>query len=230
VFAYGSFAGLHAVVGAVALVGFWVAALSRKGGRVHRAAGKVHVFAMLAVILSAVPLTLDFLFARSTAFGLFLAYLIVLVGTSVWCGWQAIRHKRDWAKYTGAGYRILMWLNLAVGATIVGVGAVYIPVLKIPIVVVGFLGIGNFARMFAFGRRPPTDPRWWLDEHLSAMIPSGAGSHVAFLFFGLPKIVPAVAGTAVQNAAWLAPIVVAVIARAYAAHKYLAPSTKASTV
>jgi hypothetical protein len=228
VFAYDSFAGLHAVVGTVALVAFWIAAFSKKGGRVHRAAGKTHVFAILAVILSAVPLTLDFLFGRSAAFGLFLAYLMVLVGTSVWCGWQAIRHKTDWAKYTGVGYQILMWLNLAVGATIVVIGSVYIPVLKVPIVVVGLLGIGSFARMFAFRRRPPTDARWWLNEHLSAMIPSGAGSHVAFLFFGLPKIVPAVAGTAVQNAAWLAPIVIAVVARAYAAPRYLAPHTKNS--
>ena len=225
-FAYGWFAALHGFVGATALGAFWIAALSTKGSRVHRVAGKAHVITMAGVIVSAVPLTLEFLLVGSTVFGMFLTYLIVLVGTSVWCGWQAIRHKRDWARYTGAGYQLLMWLNLVVGATTIVLGAFYIPTLKIPIVIVGALGIANAARMFAFRRRAPTNPRWWLSEHLSAMIPSGAGAHVAFLFFGLPKIVPAVAGTAVQNLAWIVPIVVAGIARTYAARKYLGTEAK----
>jgi hypothetical protein len=81
--------------------------------------------------------------------------------------------------------------------------------------------------MYAFARREPSDPRWWLNEHLSSMIASGAGGHVAFLFFGLPKILPGVAGTAAQNFAWLAPIVAAGIARAYLARKYLRRATPA---
>lgn len=224
--AYATFASLHAVAGAVALASFWVAAVVTKGSRVHRRAGRVHVLAILAVSATAVPLVFVFL-ARSTAFGLFLTYLVVLVGTSAWCGWHAVRDKRNWQRYTGVGFRALMWLNLIVGVAIVGIGVFYMPTLKIPTVVIGLLGVGSFARMYAFARRAPTDPRWWLNEHLSAMVASGAGGHVAFLFFGLPKILPAVAGTAAQNFAWLAPIVAAGIARAYLARKYLRRTTPA---
>ena len=224
--AYQTFASLHAIAGAVALASFWVAALTTKGGRMHRRAGKVHVLSIVSVIATAVPLVLAFL-ARSTAFGLFLTYLVVLVGTSAWCGWHSVRDKRDWPRYTGARFKALMWLNLVVGIAIIGVGVFYMPTLKIPTVVIGLLGIASFVRMYAFARREPSDPRWWFNEHLSSMIASGAGGHVAFLFFGLPKILPGVAGTAAQNFAWLAPIVAAGIARAYLARKYLRRATPA---
>ncbi len=52
----------------------------------------------------------------------FLAYLLVITSTSVWCSWRAIRDKRDWARYTGPVYRTLMVLNGLSGLAIAYIG------------------------------------------------------------------------------------------------------------
>ena len=40
----------HGVIGALALVTFWLSGLSRKGGSVHRASGKVYLLAMTGML------------------------------------------------------------------------------------------------------------------------------------------------------------------------------------
>jgi hypothetical protein len=54
--AYRSLLALHVVLGAIALVGFWVALAARKGGRLHLRSGRIYVLSMsgsaaLAVVL-----------------------------------------------------------------------------------------------------------------------------------------------------------------------------------
>lgn len=211
---------LHLLTGLVALIGFWAAALTVKGSSRHKAAGKAHLLGMAGILASAVPITVDYLLHRSTILGLFLCYLFVLVGTSVWCGWRAVRDRRDWNGYTGLGFQLLMWLNLVTGAGTIVLGGLFMPTLKLVAVIIGVLGVLAFIRMQVFRRSRPTDSRWWLQEHFVAMIQSGAGSHVAFLFFGLPKLLPAMAGTSMQRFAWLAPIVIAGIATVWLRRKY----------
>jgi hypothetical protein len=210
----------HLFFGTLALSAFWIAAFARKGSRIHRGAGKTHLIGMTGVLASAAPMSLEYLLHRSAVLGLFLAYLFVLVGTAVWCGWRAIRDRDDWRRYTGTGYRTLMWLNLTSGAATVVLGLFFMPTLKLVTVVIGLLGMASFVSMRMFLRHPPDNSRWWQEQHFTSMIQSGAGNHVAFLFFGLPKLLPMLAGTVMQQFAWLAPIVVAGVAIQYLRRKH----------
>lgn len=218
---YRLFALLHLAAGTAALLAFWVAALSRKGSAPHRAAGRWHLRAMTTVLISAMPLAAVILTQRSIVLGMFLLYLFVLVGTSVFCGWRALRDKNDWHRYTGRIYRLLLGLNACSGLAAIALGAFFMPTLRAVTVIIGLLGLATALRMFLFLRRPPQSPRWWLGEHFTSMVQSGAGAHVAFLFFGLPKVLPALAGPGMQNLAWLTPIVLAGIAQPLLARTYL---------
>ena len=53
------------------------------------------------------------------------------------------------------------------------------------------------------------------------MIGNGVATHIAFLTIGLPKVLPFLAGSSVLNLAWLAPLVVAVLAGIHLTRKYL---------
>lgn len=219
--AYAILALLHAGLGTLALATFWIAGLARKGSPVHRGAGKVYLLAMVGLLVLAVPMAVTIVLRGEPVLGSFLLYLLVITTTAVWSSWYAIRRKRDWARYTGRGFRVLMWTNLASGLAIAGIGLFLAT--RMQLIIVAFSGIGLlvFVQMWRFSRRPPTDPRWWLREHLGAMLGNGVATHIAFLSIGLPRLFPTLAGPTLQNLAWLGPLVVAFIAGSWLTRKYL---------
>ncbi len=213
---------LHGLIGVLALVTFWTAGLARKGSPVHKASGKLYLVAMAALLVPALPLAIRIYLVKSPLGGLFLMYLWVITVTSVWTGWRAVRDKRDWSKFTGPVYRGLTWLNLASGVAVLLMGLLVAKQMQVIFIAFSLIGIGSFVSMQRFARQPPTDPRWWLEQHLGAMIGNGVATHIAFLSIGLPKLLPMLAGPVLQNLAWLAPLVIAVLARIYLGRKFLA--------
>jgi len=212
---------LHAGLGTLALATFWTAGLARKGSPVHRAAGKVYLLAMAGLLGAAVPMSLEVLLNRSRVGGAFLLYLLVIAVTAVWSSWRAIRDKRDWARYTGPVFRGLMWLNLASGLAIAGIGLLLAKNMQLIIVAFSGIGLVAFVQMWRFSRQPPEDPRWWLREHLTAMLGNGVATHIAFLSLGLPRLLPMIDGPTLRNLAWLGPLVVAFVAGSWLTRKYL---------
>jgi len=212
---------VHGGLGLLALVTFWLAGLTRKGSGLHKRVGKLYLLAMAALLLPALPLSIRILLFKSGVFGAFLLYLQVLTGTSVWTSWRAIRDKRDWRRYVGNGYRALAWANLVGGAAILIVGLFIADFARLVLVAFSAIGLINFFSMRRFSAQAPNDPRWWLREHVNGMIGNGVATHIAFLSLGLPKLLPMLAGPALQTIAWLGPLVVATAAGAWLRRKYL---------
>jgi hypothetical protein len=212
---------VHGGLGALALATFWTAGLARKGSPLHRAAGKAYLLAMAALLAAALPMCLLILSRGKVVVGSFLAYLLLITVTSTWTSWRAIRDKRDWARYTGPAYRTLAWLNLAGGLGIAAVGLLKAQSMQLVIVSFSLIGIVSFFSMRRFARQAPVDPRWWLRQHLNAMLGNGVATHIAFLSIGLPKLLPMLAGPVLQNLAWLGPLGVAAAAGSWLSRKYL---------
>lgn len=216
----------HIGVGALALGTFWIGGLTRKGSRLHKGAGKVYLGTMAVVLASSVPLTVTLALQRSAVVGAFLAYLLVITASGVWQAWRAIKDKSDFAAYTGPVYRVLAWLNLLSGAALLTLGVQRGILLFAGFSLVGIIGGWSMLR---FARRAPDDPRWWLREHLSAMVGNGVATHIAFLAIGLPRLVPALDTPAYQYAGWFGPVIVAQIAGALLRRRFLAPRANAQS-
>lgn len=216
---------LHIGLGVVALVTFWAAGMAKKGSPVHKAAGKVYLGSMAGLLGAALPMSFYVLAARGPVTGGFLLYLVIITATSVWSAWRAIRDKRDWARYTGLVYRVLMWLNLAGALGVVALGLFLAQQMQLVIVSFSAIGFVSFVQMWRFARRAPADPRWWLRQHLSANLGNGVATHIAFLAIGLPRLLPALANATWVNIAWLAPLGVAFVAGAWLTRKYLPKRT-----
>ena len=212
---------LHLALGVAALVSYWVAALAKKGSPPHKLAGNIYVLVMAALLLPAIPLTLRLMITRSHAFGWFLFYLLLITCTALWLGWFAVRNKRDFARYIGRAFRPLAWVNIAAGIAILGLGIASRQPIFIGFSVVGVL-IGR--GMLSLARKGPGHPRWWMEQHMGAMLGCGVATHIAFLSIGLPRLLPSMAGPLVQNVAWLGPLAVAGAARVWLGHKYLPKS------
>lgn len=217
---YSITAFMHALIGTAALVTFWIAGMSKKGSPVHKAAGKIYLLTMTGILFSAFPLAVSIAINKSQVAGSFLLYLLIITSTSVWNSWRAIRDKRDWKRYTGPVYKTLMVLNLLGGLSIAAIGIFMAEFMQVIITSFSLIALVGAYRMYQFQRAAPTDPRWWMREHLSAMIGNGVATHIAFLQIGLPKILPVLSGSALLNLAWLGPLVIAVLSGFYLTRKY----------
>jgi hypothetical protein len=155
----------------------------------------------------------------------FLGYLVVIVATGVWNAWRAIRDKKDFAAYTGRVFKTLAWLNIGSGLAVLGLGLARNVPLFAGFSLVGLIG---GIVMLRFARRAPTNPRWWLSEHLGAMLGNGAATHIAFLAIGLPRLVPALNTPSWNYVAWFAPVLIALGARLVLTRRYLPPAPRPS--
>ena len=221
----------HVIAGTVALLGFWTAAVLRKGSPRHRLVGRAYLLAMVAVILSGIPLTLQRLADGHTVTGTFLGYLLLITATGVWTAWRAIRDKHDPVAFTGPVYRGFAVANLLAGLGVLALGwQVGSPLLM------GFSAIGLFAGQDMLRKRARIvgKPLWWRQEHYTAMLGNGVATHIAFLGLGLPRLLPMVDGTALHYLAWFGPLLVALVAkplldRRFAAKPRPAPAAALAT-
>lgn len=215
----------HIAAGVIALITFWIAGLAKKGSPVHKVAGKAHLIAMSGIVATGLPLSLLILAAGKPVIGGFLLYLVLIVASGLWQAWRAIRDKRDWARYVGPVYRVLAWANLAGGLGMIVLGLFFATQMQLVISSFSIIGLLGFVQMRRFARSAPTDPRWWLSEHMGAMLGNAAATHIAFLAVGLPRLVPALANPLWVNIAWLGPLAAVFVARAWLNRKYLPKRT-----
>lgn len=210
---------VHLVTGILALLAFWLPALTRKGSRVHRSAGKVFMLLMLAVIVTGVPLAARQLWLGHWVGGTFLAYLAIIVSTSVASAWYALKLKREPARYYGRVYRAGAWLNIGSGATVLGIGLFNgVPLLMFFSFVGVFGGIDMLKRL----RPAQREPNWWLLEHIGGVIGAGIAAHIAFGVFGLRRIWPAYSSldSWIGMLAWLLPLAIGIPAAIWLTRKY----------
>ncbi len=212
----------HALAGTVALMTFWTAGLARKGSPLHKGAGKVYMAAMVAVVVTAVPLTVSLALKGQWPGATFLAYLVILVSHSCRMAWLAIRLKRDFARYTGTGFRISAGLLTLSGVVVVAVGVAFEAWL---LIIFGLLGPMGGWDAWNLIRKGPTSPKWWLKEHYGAMIGNGVATHIAFLQIGLMRLIPELGSSAVQNLAWFGPLTVGIAAGFWLDRRYMRPRT-----
>jgi len=219
--AYKLLLSLHGLLGVLALVTFWIGGMTRKGSPLHKRAGKLYLLAMVALLVPALPLAIRILVLKSQLGGVFLLYLWVITVTSVWTSWRAIRDKRDWARFAGPAYKALAGLNIVSGVVVLGMGLFLAQDSQAIFIAFSSVGLLGGIAMLRFTRQAPDNPRWWLKEHLGAMIGNGVATHIAFLSIGLPKMLPMFDGPLLHNVAWLGPLAAAVAARIHLGRKYL---------
>ena len=209
---------LHIGAGTTALIGFWSAGMARKGGALHVRVGQIYLAAMTVVMVTGLIMAAT-LFARGKVVSAsFLSYLIVITAAASWNSWRAIRDKRDWQRFSGPMFRVLVALSALSGLAIFWLGYVR----GIPLFMgFAFVGIGVGFGTWRDIRRGPEDAKWWLRQHYRSMMGNGVATHIAFLGLGLPRLLPELAGGSLQLISWFGPIAVAFAAAKGGAFSWL---------
>lgn len=208
---------LHIGAGSLALLLFWTAAMLRKGTGLHRRIGHVYLIAMCGVIVTGVPLALALLERGRPVGALFLTYLLLLVASTCWSAWRAIRDRQAPARYFGPVYWCFAGLVALYGLFLLSLG-----LREGARLLVVFGGIGPLAALGAWRawRRAPNDPMWWLREHYGAMIGNGVATHIAFIGIGLRNAVPWLEPQLLQAIAWFGPLLAALLAAWWLDRRY----------
>lgn len=207
----------HVVAGTVALAAFWTAAACRKGSRPHVLAGRVYLVAMTGIILSSIPLVARFALQGNYVLAAFFAFLLVLVITTCWSAWRAIRDRAHPERYVGSIYWVLTTLVLAGGIAIAALGLVHGSWI---LGIFGGIGILAGADGFRIRQRIANDRAWWLKEHMGAMIGNAVATHIAFFSLGLRSLLPGLDSAVVNYLAWFGPLSAALLAAWWLDRRY----------
>jgi len=166
---YQSIRALHILCGTVALFVAPAAMLTAKGQQAHRRWGKIYFWAMAALTMSAMLMTLF----RPV---LFLALVAVFSFYFAFRGYRSVKRKNqqpsffDWAA---------AWIALAgsLGLVVLGVFPLKAGFLPAPVVSLAFGLFGASISGIDIYRfyRPPRDPRTWWYSHMGGML----GSYIA---------------------------------------------------
>lgn len=208
----------HIGIGTLAFASLWTAGFARKGGYVHRRAGRIYLLTMTLVLASAGVLTMFAFLEGQWMGGIFLVYLLTITGTALWMGRRALRFKGDARGYTRGAMPLVGIANTLAAAGAVAVGIMADELFIAGISVIGFLiGIG----ILTMWRKPPDHPRFWLKEHIGGMIGAGIATHIAFASIGLRSLFPGADVSVVTIWPWAAPLIIGFAASAYFENRYV---------
>ena len=205
----------HIATGAVGLLLFWVAVLSRKGGPTHKQWGRVFVYSMLVTGCFAIGMGVSTLLDPvgthpkladtvmvTGIFGWMMVYLAILTISLAWHGIGAVRNKRDHPANRGAFEVFLQVLVIVAAVNCAVRGFLISQPLMIGISIVGVAsGLTNLR--FSFGDQPLR--HGFLLEHVKALVGAGISVYTAFMTFGLVRLMPE---HALNPATWAIPLTV----------------------
>jgi hypothetical protein len=178
---------LHVSVGAITLATFWIAALAKKGGILHRRAGAIYLVSLIAILATAGLMLLGRLSHGDTSTAVWIGLLMIFIGTSAWLAWSSIRQQQNVALLTGRLYKVLALFNIAAGVLMVGLFFLT----RFPLILIlSSVGFAMGTAMWRLVLRGPRDHRWWLEQHMNAAAVNFAATHDSFLSLAVGSVIP----------------------------------------
>lgn len=208
----------HIATGAVGLITFWIAVLSKKGAPAHIRWGRVFNWMMLATGTIAIAISTCTLLSPMAThphmppelndpatirgiFGWMMLYLAILTINLAWYGWQAVLNKRDHPKN-------LEWRNVALQGVVIAAAANCAFqgwLINQPLMMgISMIGFATGATNLYFLYKPNRQPHDWLKEHVKALVGAGISVYTAFFAFGAVRMMPELA---LNPLLWAVPLV-----------------------
>lgn len=205
--------GAHVAVAFTGLATFWVPVVARKGGTLHKRAGRLFAWCAYLVNGSALVITclrVFQIFARGASLGddpdssgltLFLGYLAIVTLASVRHAVRVVAARE--AHHTiRTPFHVGLALGSILGALLVAAfSLIHWSTRSLLFLVLCPVGLAIGASILRYVLRQPAHPRAWFFEHMSSMLAAGIAFHTAFAVFGLGRLF----GLAPQGAWWPLP-------------------------
>lgn len=231
----------HIVTGTVAVFGFWLPVIARKGGRFHVSAGRIYSWAMYAVSATAIAMSAMVLFdpvgirfpgrdlpmdrafaiaSGNRTFALFLFMLGLLVLAGLRHGLLALRVRRGEDALSTPGHRALI---VALGVMGVVVGVVGLRNGELLLMIFAVVSVLASVGMIRETRSGGLTPREALIAHFDGLIGTGVGAYTALFAFGGREFLSGLLSGQWQVLPWITPAIVGTIVVGLMKRRYREP-------
>ena len=229
---------LHIAIGAVALVLFWLPALTKKGSANHVRFGRWYARAMYAVSLTAITLSVLVMIdplgirypdglpegrdaeaaARGNVLGAWFLFMLgLLVISNVRHGRRVLAAREHREQLRTPFHLALIASPGLLGLWVFGVGFVYENLL---LQIFSVIAIVASAGMLRYTLRREVAKREWLIQHFGSLIGSGIGAYTAFFAFGGSRLFAEFLSGNLKVIPWILPAVVGLIVESRLARRY----------
>lgn len=238
---HGLLRGSHIVIGTIGLGLFWGAALTRKGGSLHRRLGSLFLISVyLIVATSLVSCAWNFLdpesFTGSSALSdsnrLALRFSASLLGVLAMLTWSAAELGVRCVRMKSRPERLLDWRMRAVllmlgfsgtGLLVLGVvdglAANWMPRYW-ACLALGLAALLGAIGDHAFAKSPPKLPHQWLAKHIGCMIGCGIAFHTALAVAGARHLLEGILPEQLALLPWILPSAIGFPAAAFLVHRH----------
>jgi hypothetical protein len=223
---------LHIAAGLVGLAAFWAPALARKGGTLHKRAGRLFFRAtclvactglMMAVSLLVDPLAIhpprrpvspavEAAIASNVRLTVpFLLYLLLITFVPVYHGVRVLATRRDPGTLRTPFHTAINLTTIGASVAMIGLAILLRQPVFAAMSPIGLLvGPGNLQ----FARRPYPSPMAWWYEHMGSMIGGGIAFHTAFLVLGAGRLFGLRFEAGAAALTWIMPTLIGIPASA----------------
>ena len=210
---------IHVMAGFISLVCFWIPVFAKKGGNLHVKSGKVYVWMMWIVTISAILLSFKNAYIGQYYQAVFLGFLALITSHALWHAIAILKMKKGFTKgflkmkLYFSGLIVFYGLGLIITGILIWGNGPYI--IMIFFGLVGFLFFPDFKNTLQKKPKPVS----WFKEHFSGMIISGTAAYTAFLVFGAYEYVSQLSQFW-QALPWILPTIITVVGMKFYEKRY----------
>jgi len=219
---------LHVIAGIIGLAAFWTPAVAKKGGTLHRKAGRIFFWMTCAIAITglamAATLLIDPLAIRlqgrtvsperaaaiATEIRLtvpFLLFLVLITFGPVYHGVRVLETRKHPERLRTPFHTFVNVTSIAAAAAMIGLAAWFRQPVFAALSPVGFLaGFGHLG----YARRPPASRMAWWYEHMGSMLGGGIAFHTAFFVLGAARLLPIHLSGAAEVIPWVLPSIIGI--------------------
>lgn len=221
---------VHILLGFLALVGFWGAAMQAKGSSRHKWFGRRYLIVMAMLLATTLIMAVGMVITDQGKRATFNVYISLVAATSVWMAWRSIVDRDNVDAFRGVACKALCLVLTVYALFLLFVIVPKIDLVAVKLMVVAFavLGLAITGSLLYRIVRGANHPQWWLSDHLTAMAANFGATHSSMTILGLSSVIPAVNDPAMRTTILICWMAAALAVRIWAGRRFLKPAGQIS--
>jgi len=178
------FTMIHVIAGFTSLLLFWIPVFTKKGGINHVRLGKIYIWLMWIVVVTAAMLSVKNIYMGHMQMAAFLGFLTFLTANPLWKGIAILNYKKGLSAAFQRTHLLFEILVFIAGGLLLSYG-IYLQAkgAGVLMIIFGLLGVSNLGGVIKMIKNPPQKMDWFM-EHVKDMIITGIAAYTAFFAFG----------------------------------------------
>ncbi len=210
---------IHIAAGFISIVIFWVPILTKKGNKLHRLAGKLYVYAMWAVTISAMLLSVKNVLIENYDSALFLGFLSLITAGPLWYGIAILKHRNGPSLRLKKIQLVLNFMILGMAVFMILYNTIMLSGTHILMYIFGGLGLTALPEITRYFKGK-SNGRNHIQEHAIGMVTTAIAAYTAFFAFGGRAFFGEIFTGNLMIIPWVLPGVLGTIANFYYGRKY----------